>query len=736
MKVSLLAGSLFALVLGSEMVSAQYGGCPPKGGSVAPLPIPSPPGPIFTPFPSPSPFVNWGGVTGPPRGGATPRPSGSTGGTTPGATNPGGTTPTAPPAGVATPPPGGTTPSGGAAPAGAAGQTTNGTTAAPAGAAGTTSGRPAGAAGTGGATPPRGTAAPTPSGGSGGATPSSGGGAVRPATGGAGVRPAGGSTPGYPSGGGAQRKMNAGFETAISWEWWWKYNGNEYLDVKKIVVESTPDLEKSNDGRVERDQLAERTRKSTLPFLRAGATDSDDAVRAASILALGKSGDQSCESLIIAALADKSIDVRENACLALGLLGTDSARSALLAIVLNNKEGAEMTGRDKGASLSMRGHAAAGLGIVGETSELSALEVDALMSLATTKSADADLNLSAIYALGFSRSQRAVPELIEIAKKGDADLLRSYAVTALGRIGDRAALHALTALLADKSLHVKRSATIALGELAQPSDQEAARKIKDLARDASDAATRRFAIMALGRIAGATEIECLLEILAKDDDASDASFAAVALGVASRKNPSLDREKAGERIHAALLKASSCETIGAYAIACGLLGRKEAAGDIEKILASRAHGHMRAECAQALGLMQSKDSLDLLSSTVETDADPLVRSAALQAIGILGEGRAAKLVSALMDRTGGNVVAGGATLRGFGLMGDGRAVVELGRTLRDTEGRSDALRAYAAMALGMIGDRSDVSPVRRLGQSENYVSQTGIIADLLAKSIL
>lgn len=530
--------------------------------------------------------------------------------------------------------------------------------------------------------------------------------------------------------------MSAGFETAISWEWWWKYNGNEYLDVRKMVVETTPDPEKSNDDRAGRNQLAERTRKSTLPFLRAGATDADDAVRAASILALGRSGDQSCESLVIAALADKSIDVRENACLALGLLGTDSARSALLAIVLNGKEGAELTGRDKGAGLSMRGHAAAALGIAGESGELSALEADALTALATTKTADADLNLSAIYALGLSRSQRAVPELIEIAKKGDSDLLRSYAVTALGRIGDRAALHVLTAMLSDKSLHVKRSATIAVGELAQPSDLDAARKIKEIAHEASDAAARRFAVMALGRIAGSAETAALLEILAEDDDASDASFAAVALGVASRRNPSFDRLQASERVHAALLKASSCETIGAYAIACGLLGRKEAAADIEKILASRAHGHMRAECAQALGLMQSKDSLDALTSVVETDADPLVRSAALQAIGILGEGRAAKLVGALMDRSGGNVVAGGATLRGFGLMGDGRAVVELGRTLRDSEGRPDALRAYAAMALGMIGDRFDVSPVRRLGQSENYVSQTGIIADLLAKSIL
>lgn len=531
------------------------------------------------------------------------------------------------------------------------------------------------------------------------------------------------------------RKVGANFESAVSWEWWWHHNGSRFFAMSG--AESSP----STGGRSaaaleeERVSLAERTRKSTLPFLRAGMSDADPDVRAASILAIGRCGDRGCETLIVGALADESIDVREIACLALGLLGTETARSALRAIVLNSDEASRLTGRAKGASLPLRGHAAAALGLLCELYGPVMEDIDALVATATTKNPNADINLAAIYALGLTRSHQVVPTLIEIAGNGETDVIRARAVSALGRIGHRAALGILSTSLTDDSVHVRRSAAIAAGAIANSNDHGIVERLIELTTESPDAATRRFSMMALAHIAGKAEVDHLVRLL-DADDAFDAAFAALAIGVAGSRQASIDRRVVGRKILAGLRDSSSCKTTGAYAIACGLLAFDEAASDIEQILVGRAHGHVRAECAQALALMRHHASLRVLANLAATDDDPEVQGAALQAVARLGGGRTADLVASLVDRSGGRFVVGGATLRAFGYMRDGRVVAAFGRALRDVHGRKAISRAYAAWALGVIGDRTDVSPIRGLACSENYVSQTGIIIDLLSKSKL
>lgn len=539
-------------------------------------------------------------------------------------------------------------------------------------------------------------------------------------------------------GGGTGRKLMSAFESALTWEWWWRYNGAEFLAPGRYfgrVVATGDEIDKRLMDDEARRRTADRTRQSTLPFLRAGIVDPDQRVRAASLIALGRCGDPGSASMLINGLKDESMEVREAAAIALGLLGGAEAADALVNVALNSKHARHLVGDDHGPSRALRAHACAGLGLLGRGHDLGAIEAGALLAVASERSADSDLNIAAIYALGVARVSASVPFLLTIAKSTMPETIRASAVAAIGRIGDRVALLPILELADAKSVHVRRSAAIAMGELGSEDDLLVVSVLSRLARNSGDHAVRRYAIMSLGRISGLAAGETLIRLLDSKIE-GDAAFAAVAVGIAAQKSSRIDRRLVGARVHAGLLRVKSPDAVGAWAIGCGLLGRREAAHDLETIILGDAPSNVRAECVQALGLMQYRTAIPFLARLIETDDDHYVRHAAVQSMGLLCDPEVVRLMNELMVRSGGIFAVGGATLRGMGLVRDGRMIVGLGRALRDTEGRSERMRAYAASALGTIGDRDDISPVRSLGRSQNYVSQSGIMIDLLAKTAL
>lgn len=539
-------------------------------------------------------------------------------------------------------------------------------------------------------------------------------------------------------GGGTGRKLTSAFESALTWEWWWRYNGAEFLAPGRYagrVVATGDEIDDRLQNEEARRRTADRTRQSTIPFLRAGVVDPDQKVRAASLIALGRCGDSGSVSALINALKDESMEVREAAAIGLGLLGGAEAADALVKIATNSKYARALVGDDHGPSRSLRAHACAALGLMGRDNDLGAIEAGALLAVASERSADSDLNIAAVYALGVARVSAAVPFLLTMAKSTMPESIRASAVASIGRIGDRVALLPILELADAKSVHIRRSAAIAMGELGSEDDLLVVSILSRMARTSGDHAVRRYAIMSLGRISGLAAAETLIRLLDSKIE-GDAAFAAVAVGVAAQKSPRIDRRLVGARVHAGLLRVKSPDAVGAWAIGCGLLGRREAARDLEAIILGDAPSNVRAECIQALGLMQYRTAIPFLVGVVESDDDHYVRHAAVQALGLLCDPEVVRLMDDLMVRSGGIFAVGGATLRGMGLVRDGRMIVGLGRALRDTEGRSERTRAYAASALGTIGDRDDVSPVRTLGRSQNYVSQTGIMIDLLAKTAL
>lgn len=123
--------------------------------------------------------------------------------------------------------------------------------------------------------------------------------------------------------------------------------------------------------------------------------------------------------------------------------------------------------------------------------------VDVLIELLHEENASPTMSGERIaYALGWIGDSRATKELLS-ALRGKDQVLRAESATALGRIGDRAAVGPLTKLVEDEKeeSNVRANACIGLGHLGGPEALAVLRKaVKD-----RDAFVARAAEAALGR---------------------------------------------------------------------------------------------------------------------------------------------------------------------------------------------------------------------------------------------
>jgi HEAT repeat protein len=143
---------------------------------------------------------------------------------------------------------------------------------------------------------------------------------------------------------------------------------------------------------------------------------------------------------------------------------------------------------------------------------------------------------------------------------------------------------------------------------------------------------------------------------------------------------------------------------------------------------------IRGNAARALGILKASGARSLLIAALHDDGDPTVRSAAAMALarikgagvgdalaagldvrnprvvrefsalalGVLGDGAHAAKLRALLDGRQGEGLAGAAAIS-LGIMRDSAAAPAL-RRMWSSSRRDPAVRGYAVLALGMLGD--------------------------------
>lgn len=280
--------------------------------------------------------------------------------------------------------------------------------------------------------------------------------------------------------------------------------------------------------------------------------------------------------------------------------------------------------------------------------------------------------------LGELRAERAFPVLVAALKDLD-DEVRAKSAAALGKLGDRRAVtYLMDHLLSDPAPFVRARIAGALGQFA---DQEV---IERLVRALGDPAwwVRMRSVEALEQIGPSSESP--LKVALDDPDPEIRIRAAVALerlGVPARLLGEIERGEATPETELILAKFG-------------------AAGALELLAESLRHGSARVRRA-VVGAVRRAERQDLVPELIDragTDADPLVRADALEALHHLSAREAVPTALTALGDADERVRAAATAL--LGDLGGS----ELASVIQPRSTDKDPLvRAAAARALGVVG---------------------------------
>lgn len=631
----------------------------------------------------------------------------------------------------------------------------------------------------------------SPHGGGGGAGPGaeSGGKAGAPATGGAGASSAGAQPSGPSTATSAPPKGAAGGvptappATGIdvgTWEYWWLYNRDAYLELKQHIAASTVRsgslAEAAAIDEREWERAAERVQRELLAAL---ASSNDPGTTRSALIALARSCDGPLRAgagdlakVCVRRLGDADRAIAESAILALGVLGHEASLVDLAALACDAPGARKLFG---GRAIDARARAFAtyALGLVGARTASPDARRYARSYLRRTLAADAqsqwDTPAATSIALGL------VPLAGSISADGDGDARTQITRFAAGALPDELAalvsrLHdtrgsrigrahlpralarlaatsdardpvarALLTRLDDRgeSSEVVQGCVLALGELADATDaplSAAVRRSLVARLDDGNQEARNFAAIALARNAARGEgraVDATRALLAKrlaDGSARERTWAALALGVLEQARLEVTPAASANALATALRRARSPEEVGAVAIGCGLARVASATEPLlehlQRMKEQRAQGHV----ALALGLLGTREALEPLRTLLADSkrcSEKLPQTAT--ALALLEDSTLVPSLLALLGASASQSTFAAAS-QALGAVGDRRAVDPLLAVVRDGA-RDEFTRAAAIGALGRLCDRDRLPWQAEVSRGLNYLAMTVTLSD-------
>jgi HEAT repeat protein len=513
------------------------------------------------------------------------------------------------------------------------------------------------------------------------------------------------------------------------WPTTWSLNRERLLDLRglqreRVRAKTSRDgvifFGEGEDGAAESpgNEEARRAREAILETLRKATRDDDADVATGAVIALGKSGDRGSRGLLMDLVTDRKAHrtVNESAALALGMLGD---RSREVRVFL------EEVAADRRHDTRTRAFAAIGLGFLGDPGA-----VPALMQRARAKESHRDVPACAVIALGLLGDEIVIPDLSRaLGGREKDDLLRAHYAGALAALRSRAGLPALAAALRDKDTQVRRQAALGVGPIATEEDKEVIRSLLFLLKEDRDDIVQSFAAISLGEIGAPETVEPLLAAW-KDGNNTTAPHAALGLAFLARD---LEDGPVRERIVGLLRRefreSGNVSRRGALAIAVGITGDRSAVKDLVVLVRGGGEAGLRSHAAMALGLLGAEGAIPFLREVLTEKASPDLQREAALALGLLGDGGAVRILLDLVANGSSDYVRGSAAVA-VGRLADYETAEALRKLVEDRK-RTDATRAFAAVALGLVLDRHEVPILSRVGDHLNYSMVGEAIREIL-----
>ncbi len=450
------------------------------------------------------------------------------------------------------------------------------------------------------------------------------------------------------------------------------------------VAEKNPlDQAEAQQRRMALIELGESKDVRALEIMATVENDTWDHVRSALIKGLGLLQDPRGLPILLRSLADRSAEVVSEGIKALRGMNSEHAVKPLLRLGLVNPH--------------LKLYVADAVGNIGKTAVPVLLDV--------VQHRDRGMLFDAVILLGKIGDESAVPTLL-MTVDHTAGATRAYAIEALGRIGDKRAVTKLLEQLNDQDEITQLNAIVALGKIRDP---RAVRALLPFI-GASDEDLCRRALDALGEIGDPRAVPAIIKMLPEATDSlRDSVIDALAkIGDVTAVDALLPLlgESTPEQQTKILLGVKKAKAASSVSILLGLLENSKPV--------------VRRHVVDALGEIAQADTWQVISELVSRDPSFEVRSAAVKALGKIGNKQALPILErALRDEAAVRCSA----VIAIGLLGDTKAAPALVAMLRDS---APEVRYHAVTALGKLGAKSALPAIQALHEDADPMVQRGV----------
>ncbi len=556
--------------------------------------------------------------------------------------------------------------------------------------------------------------------------------------------------------GGMSRKRYSGGMGYERWEFWWENNKDAYLDLKNRLG-GTSNVSGSGGflvGRGRKDQArtskrptVDMIKSEVLPSLKIGLQADHPDILDSAVLAVARITRAEDASLVIddirALLNSKYETAQQSACLSLGVLGSAESCQTCYDLMIDSSEGRKIVGGGKVPRL-VRAFAALSLGLIG--AEQSAPKLRLVIEKEDEKT-QKDLIGCAITALGLMTDIDAKDEnvrfLIRLLENSKMDpFLNAYIPVALGKLGNPVALSPIVkAFKEDKQNDwIRQSCTIAIGQLATIEDEEVINLLLKYAKEGKDVQTRHFCFVALAQIGTrdddyATHQEThkkisnfFLSEIARPSKTQHLSWASISSAIHSLKHNALQAPVIS-KIREKFSETKVPSEKGAIAVSLGLLNATGHAKMIHDALLDTKNKALQGHLCIGLGLMNYGKAAEKLRDFAANEIVFRLRLQAATALGLMGDTEAVDVLVKALE-TGQTLSVTSSAAKALGLIGDSSAIAPLKNILEDSKANNLA-RAFAAVALGIIGEKTNLPWNACISENCNYRAKVDAISEVL-----
>lgn len=642
--------------------------------------------------------------------------------------------------------------------------------------------------GPGDTVPPGGGGASTPTPPS---TPATPGAPSTPSTPGTPSTPSTPNTPATPAApGGAQAPTTGGQadQTDLStWQFWWEFNKDRFLNLRAKVhgADSATDggsVLTGLGGGAKQENTTAPTEQQILtqiiPALYEAVKDEDDQdILTGVMIALGKTGrDANGEARkLYASHLDAPVqEVSETAVISFGILQDVTAIDTVLVPLLTDAPaGRKLVGKGE-VPIRNRTFAAYSLGLIGSASAdagVKQLVANTLLTALTTdKSAQQDLRVASIISLGLLKLEEpadltnVVNRLSEYLAAGtDDDIVLAHVPNAMAKLlrglpADdltlrNQVLDQVLELLAARSKagnYTKMSAVMSLGMLARPNDprsKDIFAALEEAADKAKDQQVKNFSAISLAYLGSADPtfdspenkqpVTKFLLAKLKKSNTSYEMWSGLALGVMAfqlNEQGLSIAPQAQEDVLEKFKDSKSSDQQSVFALALGLMSYEAAVPEIRKKMDENRTSEFLGYGSISLGLLQARTESGFLSQIIDEKRrdEDLLKQASI-GLGLMRDKTVlSKLLEYMNPKEGRptlSVLASTATAIGF--IGDTNSVTPLVDALKNKK-LTPLGRAFAAVALGMVGDKELLPWNEPIGADMNYRAS---VSTLVEKSV-